>query len=621
MNHFTSTNIGGPASVSSFAGPAASGIPSNEGGLKPAPAEGASVLDIAPISDTASAEDAPAEDVSAEVAAILDSLPLGLAWDEADALEADYNAAYAVAREGGWNDVPPSDDDLLAGIDWDDIASWDQTYNPACDDYDRATREADIDRSYFSRCREVVTSAKAAGFDTLLPSGITNDKLWTLLESPSLHDRPARPESWADESFRILGKGGVISNDTRKTGLNNNDLIIGPTGAGKTRSYIKPNLLQSSLPPEQNAPESLIITDTKGNLLHEVGPVLRESGYKVLSIDFAQVERSTVGYNPIDLVRADVLTGQVHEQDVLRIARTLCPVESFNDPFWDQAACTLVEAMVAYAVEELPKKRRNLGSVFNCVVSAGGDRMRDALERVQAANPESLFVRKFASTLSCAVADKMFASIVGVAAQRLSPFAFSTLDHLYGHEQRIDFTRLATERCALFLTVSDTDRSMDRLVNLLYAQALDELCRFADRCQDSRLPVPVRLYLDDFAASATIPDFDNITSVIRSRGIAVSIVLQSITQLTALYGDARARTIINNCAHILYLGGHDLDTVRYIAALSNCLPDRILKMPVNTAFLYEDGKGGRLLPRYRLEDHPAYDCLPEAKETQLRAAA
>ena len=153
---------------------------------------------------------------------------------------------------------------------------------------------------------------------------------------------PAGSDSWADESFRVLGEGALVSNDTRKTGLNNNDLIIGPTGSGKTRSYIKPNLLQSALAPEENAPESFIITDTKGNLLHEVGPVLAACGYEVMSIDFANVERSTVGYNPLDFVDTDALTGQLHEQDVLRIAHTLCPVENGKDPFWDHAACTLV---------------------------------------------------------------------------------------------------------------------------------------------------------------------------------------------------------------------------------------------------------------------------------------
>ncbi|MEC4185439.1 type IV secretory system conjugative DNA transfer family protein [Adlercreutzia sp. R21] len=458
----------------------------------------------------------------------------------------------------------------------------------------------------------------AADCDDVAYGGSNLAELEALLASvgfpPLQHPRcPDGSESWADESFRILGEGACVSNDTRKTGLNNNDLIIGPTGAGKTRSYIKPNLLQNALPPEQNAPESFIITDTKGNLLREVGPALSAAGYEVMSIDFANVTNSTVGYNPLDFVRTDAYTGQLHEQDVLRIAHALCPLTIGNDPFWDQAACTLVEAMIAYAVEWMPKYQHNLGNVFNRVISADSKQMDEALKQVKAENPESLFVRKFSTTLSCAMAEKMLASIVGVAAQHLSPCVFSALDHLYCSDQRIDFRRLATGRCALFLTVSDTDRSMDKLVNLLYAQAMNELCRYADElCPNSRLPMPVRLYLDDFAASAVIPDFDNITSVIRSRGIAVSIVLQSLTQLEALYGTARARTIVNNCAHILYLGGHDLTTANYIAALSNCLPDRILKMPVGTAFLYEDGAGGRLLPRYRLEDHPAYAQLPEA---------
>lgn len=131
---------------------------------------------------------------------------------------------------------------------------------------------------------------------------------------------------------------------------------------------------------------------------------------------------------------------------------------------------------------------------------------------------------------------------------------------MFSCPQRIDFRSLGREKTAVFLTISDTDRSMDGLVNLFYTQALQTLCNSADKdYPDHRLPVPVRFILDDFATNVRIPDFDKIISVIRSREIYVSIILQSISQLSALYGSGESTTIINNCDNCLYLGGQDVE--------------------------------------------------------------
>lgn len=429
---------------------------------------------------------------------------------------------------------------------------------------------------------------------------------------------PIRPGA---ESFRIIGTGAPVSNDTRKTGLNNNDLIIGPTGSGKTRSYIKPNLLQNALDASEGAPESLIITDTKGNLRHEVGPVLAAHGYEVLSIDFTDVSAGFFGYNPLDFVEGDPANGY-NEQDILRIATAVCPSGLSDEPFWDNAARSLITAMISYTLESMPRYWHHLETVYDLVIDADSPRMHKALQQAKERNSNRLFAMKYGATVASSKADRMVASVIGIAAEHLGPLASPAIVALYKQLDRLDFTLLAQRPCALFLTVSDTDRSMDKLVNLLYSQAISELCRYADReCPDNRLPIPVRLYLDDFAASAVIPDFDKVTSVIRSRGLSVSIVLQSLTQLDTLYGRPAARTILNNCGHILYLGGHDLETVHYMAELSNCLPDRVLTVPVGSAFLYEDGAGGQWVGRYQLEDHPLYGQLPEAQAVDSREAA
>ena len=142
---------------------------------------------------------------------------------------------------------------------------------------------------------------------------------------------------------------------------------------------------------------------------------------------------------------------------------------------------------------------------------------------------------------------------------------------------------------ALFVNVSDMDRSFDRLVNVFYTQAIQQLCREADRNPDGRLKVPVRIILDDFATNVVIPDFDKIILVIRSRELSVSVILQSISQLETLYTPAQAMTILNGCDHMLYLGGQDVDTADYISIKANKPIENILNMGLGDAYLFERG--------------------------------
>ena len=177
----------------------------------------------------------------------------------------------------------------------------------------------------------------------------------------------------------------------------------------------------------------------------------------------------------------------------------------------------------------------------------------------------------------------------------------------------MDILRLAKRKTALFLTISDMDRSQDKLANLFYAQALQVLCRYADQgCADHCLPVPVRFILDDFATNACIPDFDKHISVIRSRGIAVSIILQSVTQLNKMYGDYAATTIMNGCDTLLYLGGHDIKTADYIGTRTDRRNFDVLNMPLSEVWLMIRGDEPKCVKRYDLTQHPRYNLLPEA---------
>lgn len=410
------------------------------------------------------------------------------------------------------------------------------------------------------------------------------------------------------ETSRILAQDCLISNNTRVTRINNNDLIIGPSGAGKTRNYVKPNLLQCAL----QGGESLVVTDTKGNLIREVGPVLAAHGYRVINLDLTDLLGNTVGYNPLDYVRRDPVSGKYNEQDILTLSTCLIPVETKNDPFWEQSAQHYLSALIGYALEALPEEEHSLESVCRLYQVMDDKRFFRLFEELGEESPGSFAVRTYQMAAGNQGAERTYASIKMFLVKNLVPLSFDGPCHLYQLEERVDFGALGRERTAVFLTISDTDRSMDKIANVFYTQALCSLMACADREPDSRLPVPVRFILDDFATNVFIPNFDGIVSVIRSREVYVSLIIQSINQLYALYGSDRGKTIINNCDNCLYLGGQDIDTANFISVKANKTPDTILRMPLDDVWLFTRGQPPRQVRKYRLEDHPLYPELPEA---------
>ncbi len=412
-------------------------------------------------------------------------------------------------------------------------------------------------------------------------------------------------------SSRVLAHGCLMSNDTWATGLNNNDLIIGPSGAGKTRGYVKPNLLQCD--------ESVIVTDTKGSLFGEVGPALRRRGYEVVNIDFTDM-LSSYGYNPLRYIRYDAERGKYSEQDIMTIAKSLCPVECAKDPFWENSAAMLMASLVGYTLECLPKEEHTLESVSTLMMEMappnmgrGRSNTRKLIEELGVLRPDSFAYQKYKTLSTLAEAEKTWACILGFMAEQMNTLTYEGPIALYNSPHQLDFSDLGRRKMAVFLTVSDTDRSCDKLVNLFYTQALQTLCRSADKdYPDHRLPVPVRFILDDFATNTVIPDFDNIISVIRSREIYVSVIIQSVSQLNALYGADKASTIINNCDNCLYLGGQDVETARFISVRANRTADSILSLPLGEAYLFTRGQPPKRVRKFEIETHERYRDLPEA---------
>mgnify|MGYP000153664899 CR=1 FL=1 len=409
--------------------------------------------------------------------------------------------------------------------------------------------------------------------------------------------------------MRILCKDHYVDNDTRATGLNNNDCIIGPSGGGKTRGYVIPNILQCS--------ESVIVTSSKDSLCQKTERVLRANGYQVVEIDFRNCASSPWGYNPLMYVRREE-QGGYNEQDIMQIAAALCPIMAKNDPFWEQSARIALCAMIAYVLEYLPHQEHHLGSVIRLFREMNTGNFDRLMEEVCAFAPDSFAATQYRMLQSSQKASRTYSCIRAFIAEKLYPFTVSGVQRLFTNSRQLYFQNLGRRKVAVFLNISDTDRSMDALVTLFYTQALQQLCRYADQCPDGRLRVPVRLILDDFAAGAAgcIPDFDQTSSVIRSREISVSILLQSLSQLEDIYGHHKAITIVNNCDHLLYLGGQDLETARYISVKANRSVHTILNTPLKHGWLFTRGSEPQQVQNYDLESHPLYQHGREARQTR-----
>ena len=203
----------------------------------------------------------------------------------------------------------------------------------------------------------------------------------------------------------------------------------------------------------------------------------------------------------------------------------------------------------------------------------------------------------------------MDASIKGILAQHLDVVTYSGVKRMFCMEEQVDMGAFIRGKTALFLSVSDSDRSQDALINLFYTQALQYLMAAADRQPDSRLPIPVRFILDDFSTNTVIPDFDKIISVIRSREIYVSVIIQSLSQLEGLYDHAKAQTIINNCDHCLYLGGTDYQTAEYFSRKFNCQVSTVLNLPLDAMFIFERGREPQKARKYELDSDTVYRSL------------
>ncbi|MBR2806769.1 MAG: type IV secretory system conjugative DNA transfer family protein [Oscillospiraceae bacterium] len=358
---------------------------------------------------------------------------------------------------------------------------------------------------------------------------------------------------------KILTQHVSIGLDGRKHRRNLNVLVCGGSGSGKTRFYAKPNIL--------NANSSYVILDPKGELLRDTGNVLLKNGYDIRVIDLINMDRSHC-YNPFKYLKTD--------NDIQRLVTNLfkntTPKNSQSqDPFWDQAAQMLLLALIFYLHYEAPAEEQNFPMVMEMIragdVKEDNEQYQSPLDilfaKLEMRNPEHIALKYYRSYRSGAA--KTLKSIQITLMSRLEKFNLESLAGITQYDE-MELDKVGERKTAIFTVIPDNDSSFNFLVGSLYTQLFQQLYYQADIKHDGRLPVHVHFVMDEFANVALPDEFDKILSTMRSREISVSIIIQNMAQLKALF-DKQWESIVGNADEFLYLGGNEASTHEYVSKL------------------------------------------------------
>ena len=361
------------------------------------------------------------------------------------------------------------------------------------------------------------------------------------------------------DSNKILSQHLSIGYNAKAHRRNFNTIVVGGSGAGKTRFYAKPNLMQANT--------SFVCLDPKGELLRDTGGLLKAKGYEVRVLDLINMERSDC-YNPFMYIESD--------NDIQRLATNLfkstTPKGSqSNDPFWDTAASMLLLALVFYLHYEAPPEEQNFAMVMELLRNgdidedneAAGSVLDDLFALLEYENPNHIALKYYKSYRSGSA--KTLKSIQITLAARLEKFNLDSLAALTSTDE-LALKSLGEKKVALFALIPDNDTSFNFLVSILYTQLFQQLFFVADKKYKGSLPVHVHFLMDEFANVSLPDDFDKILSVMRSRGVSVSIILQNLAQLKALF-EKQWESIVGNCDEFVYLGGNEQSTHKYVSEL------------------------------------------------------
>lgn len=358
-------------------------------------------------------------------------------------------------------------------------------------------------------------------------------------------------------SNKILSQNVCIGLDGRRHRRNLNTLVIGGSGAGKTRFFGKPNLMQCNT--------SFVVLDPKGEQLRDVGNLLEKEGYVIKVVDLINMNRSHC-YNPFRYIKDD--------KDVLKLItnliRNTTPKGSqTNDPFWEKSETALLEALCLYLLHEAPEEEQNFTMVMEMIAAAEVKEddeeyqspLDELFERLEIRNPNSLALKQY--KIYKQAAGKTAKSILISVGVRLSAFNLESIASLTAIDE-LELDLVGERKTAIFAVIPDNDSTFNFLIGMLYTQLFQMLYYQADIVHGGALPVPVHFLMDEFANVALPDEFDKLLSTMRSRLIFVSIIIQNLAQIKGLYKDSW-ESIVGNCDTLYYLGGNEQSTHKFMS--------------------------------------------------------
>lgn len=371
------------------------------------------------------------------------------------------------------------------------------------------------------------------------------------------------PDPWNNV---ILTKTESLTMNSRpkapRNARNRNVLVVGGSGSGKTRFFIKPNIMQCT----KTKGTSLVVTDPKGTLVVECGKMLVAAGYELRILNTINFQKS-MHYNPFAYIRS--------ETDILKLVTTLITNTKGEgkggDDFWIKAETLLYVALIGYIHYELPEGKQNFSTLIDLLNKMQvreddedfQNEVDELFEKLAQKKPEHFAVRQYLKYKMAS--GKTAKSILVSCGARLAVFDIEELREITAYDE-LHLDTIGDKRTALFLIMSDTDASFNFLISMAYSQLFNLLCEKADDVYGGRLPVHVRCLIDEFANIGQIPNFEKLVATIRSREISACIVLQAQSQLKAIYKD-NADTIVGNCDTLLFLGGKEKTTLKEMEEL------------------------------------------------------
>ena len=357
----------------------------------------------------------------------------------------------------------------------------------------------------------------------------------------------------------LLTQNFRISLDTHKHRRCLNILVVGGSGAGKSRGFALPNIMQCCC--------SMVITDPKAELLRKTGGLLEKKGYEVRVFDLINPDTSFC-YNPFEYVHDD--------KDVLRlisnlIQNTTPKGSQSSDPFWEKSETALLQALMLYLLHEAPPEEQNFSMIMEMLGSAqvkeDDEEYQSPLdilfERLEMRNPESIAVKQYA--IYKQAAGKTAKSILISVGVRLAAFNLKQIANLTCTDE-LDLYSIGEKKVALFCCIPDADTSLNYLVGMIYSNLFQTLYYVADRKYHGKLPIPVHCIMDEWPNVALPDDFDKLLATMRSRAISCSIIIQNMAQMKALFKDSW-ESLVGNCDEFLYLGGNEKEGHKYISEL------------------------------------------------------